>query len=73
MDTPDGVPKPLDPKFFEKNKSVINYIDHVRRREYTRRLTVDPGIYCIVPNTHDKDQEGQFLLRVFAEENHVME
>ncbi|KAK9722060.1 EF-hand domain pair, partial [Popillia japonica] len=73
LDTPDGVPKPLDPKFFEKNKSVINYIDHVRRREYTRRLTVDPGIYCIVPNTHDKDQEGQFLLRVFAEENHVME
>ncbi|KAI4469989.1 calpain [Holotrichia oblita] len=73
LDTPDGVPTPLNAKFFVENKPVVNYTDHVRRREYTRRITVDPGIYCIVPNTHDKDQEGQFLLRVFAEQNNVLQ
>ncbi|KAI4469988.1 calpain [Holotrichia oblita] len=73
LDTPDGVSTPLNAKFFVENKPVVNYTDHVRRREYTRRITVDPGIYCIVPNTHDKDQEGQFLLRVFAEQNHVLQ
>ena len=35
-------------------------------REVSCRLQLDPGFYCIIPNTLRPNMETQFLLRIFT-------
>lgn len=40
---------------------------YVEDREVTRRLSLDPGYYVIVPSTFQNDLDWEFLLRIFTE------
>ena len=56
----------LDRNFFLQN----NYTDlklYQGGREVVGRHKLAPGTYCIIPTTVKRDQEGDFLLRVFTE------
>ena len=33
----------------------------------SKRLQLPPGRYCIIPSTFDRDEEGEFMLRVYVE------
>lgn len=39
------------------------------RRDVTKRFVVKPGRYCIIPSTHKKGDEADFMLRILTEEN----
>lgn len=40
---------------------------HVGYREYTKRFSLDPGRYVIIPSTKDERANGDYLLRVLAD------
>ncbi|KAK9710645.1 EF-hand domain pair [Popillia japonica] len=73
LDTSDKVPVPLDANFFKTNESIIKHVCHEPYREYTRRLQVEPGTYCVIPNAHEENEEGDFLIRIFSTEDHVLQ
>lgn len=33
----------------------------------TGRFRVKPGYYLLIPSTYEQDREGEFLIRVFTE------
>ncbi|CAG9763965.1 unnamed protein product [Ceutorhynchus assimilis] len=70
---PDRVPKPLDLQFFKYNASVARSPSFINLREVSCRFKLPPGTYCIVPSTFDPNEEGEFLLRVFSENQNNME
>ncbi|KAG5888428.1 hypothetical protein JTB14_020203 [Gonioctena quinquepunctata] len=70
---PDRVPKPLDLNFFKYNASVARSPSFINLREVSCRFKLPPGTYCIVPTTFDPNEEGEFLLRIFTENQNIME
>ncbi|XP_066148437.1 calpain-A isoform X2 [Euwallacea fornicatus] len=70
---PDRVPKPLDMQFFKYNASVARSPSFINLREVSCRFKLPPGSYCIVPSTFDPNEEGEFMLRVFSENQNKME
>ncbi|XP_052742733.1 calpain-B isoform X5 [Bicyclus anynana] len=66
------VPKPLDINFFKYNASVGRSQAFINLREVSARFKFEPGQYVIVPSTFDRDEEGEFLLRVFSEKSNNM-
>ena len=40
---------------------------YVNKKQVTKRFTVRPGVYVLIPSTYDPNEEGEFLLRVFTE------
>ncbi|XP_066260252.1 calpain-A-like isoform X3 [Euwallacea similis] len=70
---PDRVPKPLDMQFFKYNASVARSPSFINLREVSCRFKLPPGTYCIVPSTFDPNEEGEFMLRVFSENQNNME
>ncbi|CAH2268450.1 jg16880 [Pararge aegeria aegeria] len=66
------VPKPLDVNFFKYNASVGRSQAFINLREVSARFKFEPGQYVIVPSTFDRDEEGEFLLRVFSEKSNNM-
>ncbi|XP_017779020.1 PREDICTED: calpain-A-like isoform X2 [Nicrophorus vespilloides] len=70
---PNSVPKPLDRNFFKYNASVGRSPSFINLREVTCRFRLPPGTYCIVPSTFDPNEEGEFLIRVFSENQNHME
>lgn len=73
LEYPDRLPKPLDINFFKYNASVARSPSFINLREVTCRFKLPPGVYCIVPSTFDPNEEGEFLLRIFSENQNNME
>ncbi|XP_057319385.1 calpain-A isoform X4 [Microplitis mediator] len=73
LENPDRLPKPLDMNFFKYNASVARSPSFINLREVTCRFKLPPGSYCIVPSTFDPNEEGEFLLRIFSENQNNME
>jgi len=73
LKTPDGVPTPLDGRFFKYTASVARSPSFINLREVSCRFKLPPGVYAIVPSTFDPNEEGEFLLRVFSEKKNNMQ
>ncbi|XP_046628179.1 calpain-A-like [Neodiprion virginianus] len=73
LEDPDRLPKPLDVNFFKHNALVARSPQFINRREVSCRVKLPPGVYCIVPSTFNPHEEGEFLLRVFSENQNNME
>ncbi|XP_078033589.1 calpain A isoform X3 [Augochlora pura] len=73
LEYPERLPKPLDVNFFKYNASVARSPSFINLREVTCRFKLPPGVYCIVPSTFDPNEEGEFLLRIFSENQNNME
>lgn len=58
--------KPMKKDFFEANEAikVANY--SVMQETYVR-LELKPGKYLVIPSTYEEGTEGEFLIRVFAD------
>ena len=52
--------------FLERTKLKKQFHDRTLLRETSCRLSLDPGTYCIIPNTLKPNQDGEFLLRVYT-------
>ncbi|KAK0096665.1 hypothetical protein PV326_004775 [Microctonus aethiopoides] len=73
LEYPDRLPKPLDINFFKYNASIARSPSFINLREVNCRFKLPPGTYCIVPSTFDPNEEGEFLLRIFSENQNNME
>lgn len=62
-----SAPKPLPNNFFQGSKAAESTDEYKRRRENSKRVKLPPGTYCLVPTTYEKDEEGDFIIRVFSE------
>ena len=58
---------PLETDFFRYNSSVARSPVFTDEREMGARFELKPGSYVILPTTYEPGQEGDFLLRIFAE------
>ena len=56
-----------DPRYFRNNNSVAESDTFINKRETTARFKLPLGDYIIIPSTFEPGEEGDFLLRVFAE------
>ncbi|XP_035208367.1 calpain-A-like isoform X3 [Stegodyphus dumicola] len=72
LKNPEKLPKPLPKQFFQYNASVARSNTFINLREVSCRFKLPPGTYCIIPSTFDSGEEGDFILRVFAEKKNVM-
>lgn len=63
----------MDFNFFNYNTSVARSPSFINLREVSCRFKLPPGTYCIVPSTYDPNEEGEFLLRIFSENQNNME
>ena len=52
--------------FLEKTKQKKQFHERTLHRETSCRLSLDPGTYCIIPNTLKPDQDGEFILRIYT-------
>lgn len=57
----------LGTEFFKYNASVARSPTYINLREITARFSLPPGSYAIIPSTFDKNEEGEFILRVWTE------
>lgn len=64
--------KPLKNNFFKTNAS-ISRSTFLNMRGVSGRYKFLPGNYLIVPSTYEPDKEGEFLIRVYSENNHAFE
>jgi len=58
---------PLDKNFFRYNSSVGRSV-FTNSREIVGRHKLAPGYYVIVPSTFKPNENGDFLLRIFSEQ-----
>ncbi|XP_072346301.1 calpain-2 catalytic subunit-like [Scyliorhinus torazame] len=58
-------------RFFNYNRPVYRSDPFTDSRSISRRLQLPPGEYIIVPATYTKNQEAEFLLRIFAKWSNV--
>uniref|UniRef100_A0A182IJU8 Calpain n=1 Tax=Anopheles atroparvus TaxID=41427 RepID=A0A182IJU8_ANOAO len=63
--------KPFDKNFFGTRPHVADS-KFIIVRENTARFNVEPGTYVIVPSTFYKNEEGEFMIRVFSESPNKM-
>lgn len=57
----------LNTEFFKYNCSVARSPTYINLREVTSRFKLPPGTYAVIPSTFDKNEEGEFILRVWTE------
>ncbi|KAK4291767.1 hypothetical protein Pmani_035422 [Petrolisthes manimaculis] len=68
----EGAPTPLTAPWLRCHRWVF-LSKFKRARSITHRLSLPPGPYVLIPCTLLKDEEGDFLLRVFCEKGATME
>ncbi|XP_053545722.1 calpain-1 catalytic subunit-like [Bombina bombina] len=54
----------MDRGFFTRNRPVRDSGDSQNSRSVTIRASLLPGVYVIIPSTHDPNEEGEFYIRV---------
>ena len=64
---PDDTQLPLTKEFFAYNACCARSPAFINKREISGRYKFVPGTYVFVPSTFDPHEEGDFLLRIFAE------
>ena len=64
---PDDTQLPLTKEFFKYNPCCAKSPSFINTREISGRFKFVPGTYVFVPSTFDPNQDGDFLLRIFAE------
>ena len=64
-----GYKKLLDGSKYEEDALLFYAKPEVLRnlREYSSRVSVEPGVYVIIPFTLKVGKEAKFLLRVYSE------
>ncbi|XP_012942074.1 calpain-9 [Aplysia californica] len=68
-----GYSVPLRREFFETHRAIATSGSYINIRQITKRLTLEPGEYVVVPSTWDADEEAGFYLRFFFEKGNVAE
>ncbi|XP_060712110.1 calpain-12 isoform X2 [Hemiscyllium ocellatum] len=58
-------------KFFRRYRPEFDSGNYINSRSVARRLQLPPGEYVILPTTFNKNEEGEFFLRIFAKKNNV--
>ncbi|XP_060125938.1 calpain-1 catalytic subunit [Zootoca vivipara] len=64
---PRGTSVHLKRDFFLSNSSRARSEQFINLREVSTRFKLPPGEYIVVPSTFEPNKEGDFVLRVFAE------
>ena len=57
-------------EFFLYNKSTARSATFINSREITGRFSLPPGEYVVVPSTFNPGDQGEFILRLYAEKAH---
>jgi len=57
----------MDTNFASRNRPVGKTDQYVNLREVSKRMTLAPGKYVVIPTTFRRGEEGEFLVRVFTE------
>ena len=64
---PNKTKLPLDTNFFKYNRSCARSATFINAREISGRFKLSPGSYVIIPTTFEPNEEGDYILRIFAE------
>ncbi|XP_049271152.1 calpain-11 [Rhipicephalus sanguineus] len=67
IEDPGSSSRRLTAEDFEKSQLVGCCDAYEPGREVMKRLHLYPGTFCVVPSTHEADQAGDFLLRIYTE------
>ncbi|XP_062915858.1 calpain-8-like [Mobula hypostoma] len=62
---------PFGRTFFRWNRPVFSSGSYINTRSVSRQLQLPPGQYLIVTSTFNKNEEGEFFLRIFAKKNNM--
>jgi len=57
----------VDKQFVDTNKSVATSGSYTSHIDVSERFELPPGRYIIIPSSLKPNEEGDFLLRIFAE------
>ena len=68
-----GYTMPVKKDFFDYNRDIANSGAFTNVRQVTKRVSLPPGAYLVVPCTWDADEEADFLIRFFFEKGNVAE
>uniref|UniRef100_A0A182KE23 Calpain catalytic domain-containing protein n=1 Tax=Anopheles christyi TaxID=43041 RepID=A0A182KE23_9DIPT len=59
--------KPVPKEFFQHHDhAIVGGSIFINAREISCRLTLDAGLYLVIPSTFDPGEEGEYLLRIFT-------
>uniref|UniRef100_A0A182P1C7 Calpain catalytic domain-containing protein n=1 Tax=Anopheles epiroticus TaxID=199890 RepID=A0A182P1C7_9DIPT len=59
--------KPVPKQFFQQHDhAIVGGSIFINAREVSCRLTLDAGLYLVIPSTFEPGEEGDYLLRIFT-------
>ena len=64
---PNDIELPLTAEYLHFHRICTDSGTFACNRQVSSRLKLEPGTYVIIPSTYSANEEGEFLLRVFAE------
>ncbi|XP_072885084.1 calpain-8-like [Hemitrygon akajei] len=66
-----GGMSPFGRTFFRQHQPVFSSGAYINSRSVSRHLQLPPGQYLIVASTFNKNEEGEFFLRIFAKKKNM--